>query len=204
MTENTDKLIAAYRDETYSPAPHVVARWHDAVEEAAALERGRRNPVLRGWHLASFFVGMAVTAALALGVGIGFIIGDADTPDEQATTVVVMPVPQEDVPVALARGLQLHLRDSRAQILALRESSRRSDLVWRIVEDNRVYEAAATRDEAPQIARVLRAIEPILLQLAAEDLSDEELADLQTQLAFEMNVMLTKLAIQSSDDTQTT
>ena len=204
MTENTDKLIAAYREETYSPPPHVVAQWHDAIDEAAALERGRNTPALPGWHPASFFVGMAVTAALALGIGIGFIIGDTDTPAEPATTVVVMPLPQEDVPVALARGLQLHLRDSRAQILALDRSSSRSDLVWRIVEDNRVFEAAATRDEAPQIARVLRAIEPILLQLAAEDLSDGELADLQTQLAFEMNVMLTKLARQSSDDTQTT
>ncbi len=204
MTKNTDEMIAVLRDETYSPPPHVRARWHEAIDEAAAIEQHRKRPARRGWHPASFFIGIAVTAALALGIGIGFIMGDTGRPDEQATTVVVVPVPQEDVPAALARGLQLHFRDSRAQILALDESSDRSDLVWRIVEDNRILESAATRDQAPQIARVLRAIEPILLRLAAENLSDGELADLQTQLAFEMNVMLTKLARQSSDDTQTT
>ncbi|MDJ0749169.1 MAG: hypothetical protein QNJ11_06775 [Woeseiaceae bacterium] len=204
MTKNTDEMIAALRDETYSPPPHVKARWHEAIDEAAALEQRRNKPVRRGWHPASFLIGVAVTAALALGVGIGFIMGNAGSPAEQAATVVVVPVPRDDVPVALARGLQLHFRDSRAQILALDESSDRSDLVWRIVEDNRIFEAAATRDQAPQIARVLRAIEPILLKLASEDLSEAELADLQTQLAFEMNVMLTKLTRQSSDDTQTT
>ncbi len=204
MTENTDKLIAAYRDDVQAPPPHVVAQWHDAIDEAAALEQGRTRSERRSWHPASFFIGVAVTSALALGIGIGFIVGGAGTPDELPTTAVIVPMPKQDLPVALARGLQLHFRDSRAQILALDGSSERGDLVWRIVEDNRLFEAAATRDEAPQIARVLRAFEPTLLQLAAEDLSDEELAALQSQLVFEMNVMLTKLTRRSSDETQTT
>ena len=202
MTDNTDKLIAVYRDDTQSPPPHVVARWHDAIDEAAAMERGRKRSSSRSWHPASFFVGMAIAAALALGIAIGFIVGDTDAPDEPAIMVVALP--QETVPVALSRGLQVHFRDSRAQILSLDDTTDRSDLVWRIVEDNRLFEAAATREDAPRVARVLRAIEPVLLQLAAEDLTDEELADLQAQIAFEMNVMLTKLARRSSDDSQTT
>ena len=117
---------------------------------------------------------------------------------------MVVALPQEDVPIALSRGLQVHFRDSRAQILSLDDTTDRSDLVWRIVEDNRLFEAAATREDAPRVARVLRAIEPVLLRLAAEDLTDEELAALQAQIAFEMNVMLTKLARRSSDDSQTT
>ncbi len=202
MTDNTDKLVAAYRDDSHTPPPHVVARWHDAIDEAAALEQGRRKSSARGWHPASFLVGMAITAALALGVGIGFIVGGEKAPNEP--TIMVVAVPEDDVPVALSRGLQLHFRDSRAEILALDETTDRGDLVWRIVEDNRLFEAAATREDAPRVARVLRAIEPVLLRLAAEDLSEEELAALKTQLAFEMNVMLTKLARRSSDDSQTT
>jgi len=202
MTDNTDKLIAAHRDETHTPPPHVVARWHDAIDEAAALEQGRMASSFRGWHPSSFLFGIAVSAALALGVGIGFIVGDNDAPDEPA--IVVVAIPHEDVSVALSRGLQLHFRDSRAQILALDDATDRRDLVREIVEDNRLFEAAATREDAPRVARVLRAIEPVLLELANEDLTDAELDSLQAQLAFEMNVMLTKLARRSSDDSQTT
>jgi hypothetical protein len=46
---------------------------------------------------------------------------------------------------------------------------------------------------------VLRAFEPILVRLAAEDLSPEEAQRLQAQLVFELNVMLTKMNRTPSD-----
>ncbi len=75
-------------------------------------------------------------------------------------------------------------------------------LVLRIIEQNRMFEHAATSNDAPKLARVLRAFEPILLQLAADDLAPADAEALQAQLAFELNVMLTKLSAESSDDTQ--
>jgi hypothetical protein len=54
------------------------------------------------------------------------------------------------------------------------------------------------------VARVLRAFEPILLQLAATDIAPEDAEALRAKLAFELNVMLTKLASQSSNETHTT
>ena len=44
----------------------------------------------------------------------------------------------------------------------------------------------------------------ILLQLAATDTAPEDAEALRAQLAFELNVMLTKLAHESSDETHST
>ena len=67
-----------------------------------------------------------------------------------------------------------------------------------------MFENAAANNDADDLARVLRAFEPILLRLAADDLAPEDARALQDQLAFEMNVMLTKLAVDPSDQTETT
>ena len=77
-------------------------------------------------------------------------------------------------------------------------------LVLRIIEQNRMFEIAAEHNNAPNLARVLRAFEPILLQLAANDLAPEDAEALRAQLAFELNVMLTKLASQPSDEQHST
>ena len=67
-----------------------------------------------------------------------------------------------------------------------------------------MFEMAAEQHNSPKLARVLRAFEPILLQLAANDIAPEDAEALRAQLAFELNVMLTKLATESSDDSETT
>ena len=77
-------------------------------------------------------------------------------------------------------------------------------LVLRLIEQNRLFETAAEKNNAPQLARVLRAFEPILLRLAATDIAPEDAEALRAQLSFELNVMLTKLAKQSSDETHST
>ncbi len=138
---------------------------------------------------------MAVTAALALGIGIGFFAGDNGT-------TVNAPAPVESS-VAFSRGLQYHLRDSRAQLVSLEEETDATMLVLDIIAQNRLYEAAAEKNNSPRVARVLRAFEPILLRLAADDIAPEDAAALRDQLAFELDVMLTKLARDASDETHT-
>ena len=205
MNDRIDDLVAAHREETHRPPPHVVQQWHEAIESAAALERGKRQPARPPWHPASVFLGMAIAATLALGIGIGYFLAEEDatelTPDTQ---YAVAPATIDATPVSLSRGLQVHFRDSREQILDLPDTADRTMLVLQIIEQNRLFESAAINGNSPKLARVLRAFEPILLRLAADDLAPEDAEALRAQLAFELNVVLTKLAVGSSDDSQTT
>jgi hypothetical protein len=50
---------------------------------------------------------------------------------------------------------------------------------------------------------VLRAFEPILLQLSEQDIAPEDAEALRAQLAFELQVMLTKLSRDASEVSQT-
>ena len=70
-----------------------------------------------------------------------------------------------------------------------------------IVEQNRMYVSAADKNGADDLARVLRAFEPILVRLAAEDTAPEDAEALRAKLVFELNVMLTKLSRESSNNT---
>jgi len=206
MNDDLPKIVAAHDADTHPAPPHLVEQWHNAIDEAAALERGHTREARQSWHPTSFFWGMAVTAALAIGIGIGFMIsGDQGLPPLDQVPVYVNTTPQQSaVPAAFTRGLQVHLRDSRQQISNLDDTTDRTMLVLQIIQQNRMFETAADQNNAPKLARVLRAFEPILLQLAASDIAPEDSEALRAQLAFELNVMLTKLASESSDESQST
>jgi len=189
-----------------------VQQWHNAIDEAAAIERGRSEQPRERWHPTSFFWGMAVSAAVAFGIAIGVFVSD-DTSD-----IPPPYVPPGAVPVAFTRGLQHHFRTSQQQLANLDGEEDAAMLVLRLVEQNRLFETAAEKNNAPQLARVLRAFEPILLRLAATDIAPEDAEALRAQLdiapedaealraqlSFELNVMLTKLAKESSDETHST
>jgi len=202
MNNRIDDLVAAHRDDVHTPPPATVRRWHDALDEAAAREQTANRPVSRSLHPTSFFMGVAIAATLALGIAIGFFMAGNDA-EPQVTTAAIDTSPAA-MPGALSRGLQVHFRDSREQILNLPEADDPAMLVLHIIEQNRLFESAAINSDAPKLARVLRAFEPVLLRLAADDLAPEDARELQAQLAFEMNVMLTKLSVESSDDSHTT
>ena len=206
MNDDTEKLVAAHEADIHPAPSHVVQQWHNAIDEAAALERGRTKAPGQRWHPGSFFWGVAVTAALVIGVGIGFFISEdnGSLPGNQVPLVVDTTPRPNVVPAAFTRGLQVHLRDSRQQLVGLDDSTDKTMLVLQIIQQNRMFETAADQNNAPRLARVLRAFEPILLQLAATDIAPEDAEALRAQLAFELNVMLTKLASESSDDSQTT
>jgi len=206
MDKELDQLIATHKADAHAAPSHVVQQWHDAIDEAAALERGRARAPETRWHPGSFFWGAVVTAALAIGIGIGFLISGGDGTIPTAQVPLVADTTQQPTinPAAFTRGLQVHLRDSRQQIASLDAGTDTTMLVLQIIEQNRLFELAADQNNAPNLARVLRAFEPILLQLAATDIAPDDAEALRAQLAFEMNVMLTKLARESSDDSQTT
>ena len=184
------------------PAPSSAhRRWHAAIERAAeprAVDSAARSAV----HFQSFFWGVAVTAALVIGVGIGVSLTTGPAPGDAGSIVAG----DGDPRAAFARGLKVHLEQSQQGISRLPESddAERIMLVLRIIEQNRLFERVAEQSEADDLARVLRAFEPILLRLAADDIAAEDAETLREQLAFELKVMLTKLAESSSEQTHTT
>ena len=206
MNEQDDKLnelVAAHKAEIHEAPAHLKHQWHAAIDQAAALERGRAPIPRERWHPSSFFWGMAVSAAIAVGVALGVFVSD-DTIDTPVPYVVENLTQPDATPVAFTRGLQHHFRSSAKQLADLDGSEDAAMLVLRLVEQNRLFETAADQNNAPQLARVLRAFEPILLRLAATDTAPEDAEALKAQLSFELNVMLTKLAKESSDETHST
>jgi len=198
-----DELVSAHQAENHEAPAHLKQQWHDVIDQAAALERGRAPGTRERWHPSSFFWGMAVSAAIAAGVAISVFVSDEsiDTPQPYIVENTTRP---DVVPVAFTRGLQHHFRSSQRQLADLDGNEDAAMLVLRLVEQNRLFETAADQNDAPQLARVLRAFEPILLRLAATDIAPEDAEALRAQLSFELNVMLTKLAKESSDETHST
>lgn len=185
---DTDKIAAP---------PDLAARWHDSIDRAAALERQQSTTARGVLHLPSFFWGTAITAVLVAGIAIGLFFGDrpTTTQDFDPSSMVVDVTRDDGFASAFTRGLQVHFRESRQSISSLADSADtdRQALIMHMVQQNRLFAREAKQNNTPELARVLRAFEPILLRLAADDITPQEATKLQAQLAFELNVMLTKL-----------
>lgn len=199
-----DELSALQAPDEESLAPDLVARLHASIERTAALERGAEPASQPRVHFLSFFWGAAVTAALAVGIGIGVWFGGGSGPDIPQPGELV--VTSSGTPDAFVRSLQVHFRDSRAELTDLSDISDadRMILVAGLIQQNRLYARAAEQNDEQNLARVLRAFEPILVQLAAEDIAPTDAEALRAQLAFELDVMLTKLTLEPSDQSGST
>ena len=178
-----------------TPPSDMVERWHDSLDRtirAEALEA--RKPGVHSW---SFLLGVAVTAALALGVGIGVLITSDDTTIPVNTGLVTASTSN-----AFVRSLKVHLRESEQSLSTtpLIATADRTALIMNIIKQNRLYEKVAEQNESQSLARVLRAFELVLVQLADNDITPQEAGELQAKLLFELNVVLTKLAREPSDE----
>lgn len=188
----------------------MLQRFHDTIDRAAQLERGREPSRGARFHMTSFFWGAAITAALAVGVGIGFwIAGDEQAPGNDVPLIVdtgPAPAAGQASNVAFTRSVQNHFRQSERDLsqLPVDDEADRMLLIMRIIEQNRWFEKAAAQNDSDDLARVLRAFEPILVRLAANDIEPEEAEALRSKLSFELNVMLTKLSLETSDKPETT
>ena len=189
------------------PIPADMAhRFHDTIHRAAKLERGTHQVASPPVHFWSFFWGAAITATLAVGIGIGVWFGGAGEPDPGfGDNLIVDVTPRNElVPVVFQRSIQNHLRQSERDLsdMSMDAEADRMMLILKLIEQNRLFEKAAAQNNSPKLARVLRAFEPILVQLASDDIAPEDAEALRAQLAFELNVMLTKLTRDSSDGRQ--
>ena len=199
LCRDLDALKSA---ETAAAPPDMVARFHDTIDRAAKLE-AQRTPEPkpdRGFHFLSFAWGGAVAAVLVAGIAIGiYISGD------EAAAPVDVPVAATGSSGSFARGLKVHLAESNSDIAAMPidTGAERTMLIRHIVQQNRLFEVAAEQNGSDDLARVLRAFEPVLVELARDDISPEQAEALRSQLMFELNVVLTKLSRDSSDETDT-
>lgn len=206
--ERLRRRLAEFNESEVPPAPaHVVQRWHDSIDRVARMESNRLSKPGNPFSFMSFFWGAAITAALAIGIGIGvYLSGDSTViPVLNETVADTESYREASIPAAFTRSLQVHLRDSQREIarLPLDSDADRAHLMMEIIEQNRLFERAAEQKNSPNFARVLRAFEPILVRLAAEDIAPEDVEALRAQLAFELNVMLTKLAREASEEPHT-
>lgn len=180
------------------PPADMVARWHESLDRAAIREA--QESARPSIHSLSFLFGAAVTAALAIGVGLGFFLAD-DAP-LPAETGVVASTAQAGT-ATLVRGLRVHLRESERGLAGLQtDGDERVSLIMNIVAQNRLFEKAAEQNDARHLARVLRAFELVLVELATEDIDPAEAEALRQRLIFELNVMLTKLSREASEESQ--
>jgi anti-sigma-K factor RskA len=179
---------------------HAVQRWHDSIDRAAQQDRVRQSRPSGSFNLFSFAWGAAFAATLAVGIGIGVYFS---APPVTAPTGVAQSLA---TPAAFTRGVSMYLRDTHQELTTLpaNATADRTALVLQIIEQNRLFERAAEQNNSQSLARVLRAFEPILLRLAADDIAPEDAEALRAQLAFELNVMLTKLSRDASKDSQST
>jgi hypothetical protein len=187
-------------DREIAAPSHMRQRWHDSIDLAAQRESREQKKSARAFNFTSFFWGAAVTTALAIGIGIGVILSGGPESIEPNEYIV------QDRAGAFGRVLQVHLRDTQDDIanMPIDTPEDRTTLVLQIIQQNRLFEIAAEQNDADSLARVLRAFEPILLQLAASDIAPEDATALREQLAFELRVMLTKLERDTSKDTTST
>ncbi len=202
-----ERLDALREPEPTSAPEHLKHQWHDLVAREAQLERQKTAPAPRRFPWLG--LGAAFTSVLALGIAIGVWMPRGAPPPGTTAELAGGPQPSassSDAPAAFERGLQLYLEESRSELASLdnRSHDEQARLLLQIIAQNRLFEQAAEKQQVPEVARLMRAFEPILLRLAAEDTAPQDAEALRRQLAFELNAMLTKLQQPSSKKTTTT
>ena len=166
------------------PSATAQDRWRLRLQQRAAAALPS-HPPRSHWTLA-----LAGATLVLLGVAIGTRIA------EQSAPVAAPPIAAVADPLPLQRGLRSHFRDARAVLaqLPLDDAARRSELVNDIVAQNRLYERAALAQGDERLARVLRAFEPVLAELAEAPVEGESDSGARAQLDFELAVMQTKMS----------
>jgi len=184
------RAIVAELDRMRTPEVTVPAdveqRWQRALELANS-ERPRSRATPR------FQWAAAATACIALLAIVIVNMRETSAP----STPTAQTVPPSTAP-RNEHGLQWHLASTEQQLAAIGEASDadRARLVQTVLEQNRLFAAAAERAGDERLARALRAFAPILQNLAEPQAADAAPGDL-AQLSFELRVMQARLAADS-------
>lgn len=174
-------------------------RWQNTLDRLGAAET--KESLFSHWFHQPLKLA-AMTAMVVLVMGFGVVIG-LNLSDRQTLDISGqgLPLAEND---AFAQGLRAYLSDTEMLLTGMDvgDSSRREQLIAEILSQNRMYISAAEKSNAPGLARVLRAFEPVLMSLAGDQNSNVEIQLAVTQLAFELNVVQTKLRHAASKSIQ--
>lgn len=164
-------------------------RWANHLDLMAERESRTRPARTRqlAWQLAGGF------ALLLVGVGVGMRLGER-VPSAPMSSAPPAVAAIEHSPLVRAVQAHLNLTGTRIAELPEADAEARRALIAEVVTQNRLYERSAEHQNADKLARVLRAMEPVLLSLADESADEEAFAAALQQLEFELTVMQTKLA----------
>lgn len=206
-----DDLRALGDVDSVDVPPGVEARWHRALEDEAQIHAEPRR------FAGTFPPGFALAAALSLVFIGGLFLGVRlhDAPNGQAgQQQVAVPTPRVSPPesarttatparprAVFVRGVAAHLERTQIQLASidLDDSQQRSELVDAIVSQNRFFLTAAQEQGADDVARLLRAFEPLLLSMAEESSAGRTPVQIRQQLDFELGATLTKFNWQTSN-----
>ena len=179
------------------------ARWNRAIASAAGTETSRRGT--ERLHAPSFVWGLAAALVIALGVALSLGLRTPTSAPDGTPDVTQSPASGYLRRAAFDRGVREHFRRSRANVVDMEAmpGDARQALALDIVRQNRLFERSAEHHNADDLARLLRAFEPVLLELAAPQTSAVRAESLKNQLRFELGVVLTKMAPPISTDTET-
>lgn len=185
-----------------APPPGAVSGWHRALERVAAPTAAPQRRTFWAPALAM----AAGVAVLAIGIQIG--VRMAPAPEPAATVASPTPPPvvtPQVVPTAFSRGLATYMQTARADLVELdpADAAARTAVIAEIIAHNRAFERAAEERGAPDIARVLRAFEQVLHQLADETANPDDLRHDIDRLSFEYSAMLTRIAPHASNEPYT-
>lgn len=163
-------------------------RWANELDRLAAGDaRPAPRPRVRlGWQLAGGF------ALLLLGAVTGLRITQLKPPEQHIEIAEHVEVDLRP----LVRAVQAHLDLTGTRLAQLpgADLTGRRALLTDIIEQNRLYQRSAEHQNADKLARVLRAIEPVLISLGNDEEDPEAFDASLRQLEFELTVMQTKLA----------
>jgi len=205
--ELRSQLESWSQPDEHSAPEHLLHRWQKSIAAVAMQESADARKSSARFSFINFAWGGAVTVAMVVGISIGvYFSGDADIDPTIVTPLAAIPEVVEVVPASFTRGLKLHLRISEREIsrLSVDAAGERATLLMQIIDQNRVFERSAKLNNSDNLARLLRAFEPILMRLANEDIAPADAEALRSQLSFELNVMLTKMAQDTSNDSHST
>ena len=184
------------------PVPaQVQQRWQAALD-AAARGGVRAVPGAR-----SFFSPLRWQLAAAAAAVVALVVAFQVMRAPSAVIETPMAANPESVGdesgSAYEHGLKFHLASTERQLTALGNASpeERARMIEVIMGQNRLYALAAERAGEPQLARVLRAFNPILEDLA-NGRSESTAADV-SQLSFELRVMQARLGAGADDSSKT-
>lgn len=184
---------------TSRPTEALTASLHDALTNVASAPAAR----------SSVWPALALAASVCLVALLAIFALRGPTPGEAPRAVTVpadAPQPtQTDSPeVIVTQSVQSHLVASRLQLVRFEAatSDERNDLLLELMARNRVAAERANAGGNAELARVLRAMQLLLVALSetANGGGDLDPALLQ-QIDFELNAMLTKLGAPASDST---